>query len=106
MDAHTLTARIAAGKAPAILDVRSRREFVRGHVPGAVNVPFWAALIGRPRGLRASSDPLVVYCGRGPRAWLAAAALRLRGLTVRSLEGHMSGWERRGLPVERGPDRP
>ena len=32
---------IDGGHAPAILDVRSEWEFKRGHVPGAVHIPFW-----------------------------------------------------------------
>lgn len=86
---------IAAGHAPAVLDVRSTREFAAGHVPGAVNVPFQqvssriADLPSQP------GDQLVVYCGHGPRAWIAARALRARGFTnVRYLKGHWSAWKR------------
>lgn len=83
-----------------VIDVRSASEFRRGHVPGAVHLPFWAAAF---RPLPASSAPVVVYCGHGPRAWIARALLRWRGTAnVCLLEGHMAGWRRAGLGEQSG----
>jgi rhodanese-related sulfurtransferase len=103
----TLLAAIEAGAAPTILDVRSRREFLHGHVPGAVHIPYWAV----PRRHReipsAAGDPLVVYCGHGPRAWMAGAALRLRGFRhIAYLTGHMAAWRRARLREESGQTTP
>jgi rhodanese-related sulfurtransferase len=39
--ADELEARRAAGEEVAVIDVRSRREYDSGHVPGALHVPFW-----------------------------------------------------------------
>lgn len=101
-----LRARIEAGDPPPVLDVRSRAEFARGHVPGAVHVPFWA-MLWRARGLPVSrEDPVVVYCGHGPRARVAQSLLRLHGFRrVACLAGHMSRWRQAGFPVA-GPDDP
>ena len=106
MTAQELHARIAAGDAPAILDVRSRREYRQGHVPGAVSIPFWIIQFLGPlltRRLPSKPDqPLVVYCGHGPRAWMAGASLRLRGFRdIRYLDGHWKMWTREGWPIER-----
>lgn len=96
-----LRARIDAGTAPAVLDVRSRAEFDDGHVPGAANVPFWRLLISWPRVPGARDEPLVVYCGHGPRAAMAMAALRRRGYRrVEALDGHMAAWRAAGLPEQ------
>jgi rhodanese-related sulfurtransferase len=101
LTARELAARVRAGSAPAVLDVRSRREFASGHVPGAVHIPFWtlaARLSDVPAG---KTDPIVVYCGHGPRAVMAAAVLRAAGFArVALLSGHWSGWTREGLPQE------
>lgn len=84
-----------------ILDVRSRREYDSGHVPGARHLPYWAALtrassLGIPR-----DTPLTVYCGHGPRARIAKALLRLRGFRrVSLLAGHMRAWKKAGRPLE------
>jgi hydroxyacylglutathione hydrolase len=98
-----LVASIDAGQPPPILDVRSRWEFMRGHVPGAIHVPFWS-MPARASRLRVPKDrALVVYCGHGPRAWFARAALRLNGYRdVVLLKGHMSAWKRAGLREESG----
>ena len=100
--ARALLAAIETGTAPTILDVRSRWEYSRGHVPGALNIPL-QTLVLPPAALAARlEDPVVVYCGHGPRALMAIALLRRHGFhRVYLLEGHMSGWTRAGLCVER-----
>jgi hydroxyacylglutathione hydrolase len=92
-----LISRIDAGRPPFILDVRSRAEFDAGHVPGSVNVPFWLVPF-RASSLPARQDELVVvYCGHGPRAQIATAALRAKGFTnIACLAGHWSGWRAAG----------
>ena len=35
-----LAARLEAGTAPVLLDVRSPEEFAAGHIPGAINIPY------------------------------------------------------------------
>ena len=98
---NQLLERINAGTAPTILDVRSAWEYRRGHVPGAIHLPFWT-LEGRVSDIPGSiDDPIVVYCGHGPRAWMAGAALRRHGFRhVMYLNGHMHGWRRSCLPEE------
>ena len=94
--------RISRGEALPVIDVRSRAEFVAGHVPGAVNVPFTRVLAGSEGVAAPKSQTLVVYCGHGPRAWLAGEVLRWRGFErVTYLRGHMAAWRRAGLREER-----
>ena len=82
-----------------MVDVRSRREYDGGHVPGAVHVAFWRVLFAP---LPASAT-LVLYCGHGPRALLAQTALWIRGVGHTCLlGGHWTGWRRAGRPEERG----
>jgi rhodanese-related sulfurtransferase len=92
---------IAAGTAPAIFDVRSKSEYEAGHVPGAVHLPFWQ--VGRlwQKFAALRSQPVVVYCGHGPRAHIAGAALARRGFTnIAYLTGHMKKWRQLNLPLE------
>lgn len=82
------------------LDVRSAREYASGHIPSARHLPFWHLIGGRPPGIP-STEPIIVYCGHGPRAWIARAALRARGYRdVRLLAGHMRAWRKAGKPLE------
>jgi rhodanese-related sulfurtransferase len=97
-----LLERIDRGETLRIVDVRSAVEFAAGHVPGAVNIPV-ATLLSNTHDLPGSAaDELILYCGRGPRAYVAATALRLRGRKrIAYLSGHWAAWQDAGLRVER-----
>ena len=98
---EVLAGRIAAGTAPRTVDVRSKAEFDEGHVPGAVHIPFWQ-MTKRWRELAVARDAaMVVYCGHGPRAYIAGSVLKRRGFTrVMYLTGHMTKWKALNLPIE------
>jgi phage shock protein E len=102
MTAADLMERIRAGIAPVILDVRSRGEFAGGHVPGARHIPFWQMSSHVETLAPLKDQEIVVYCGHGPRAHVAAAILRRAGFAhVSYLEGHMKRWRELSLPLER-----
>jgi len=85
-----------------VLDVRPAEEFVAGHIPGAVSIPF-NELEARLASLPADTE-IVAYC-RGPYCVLAPEALTLlrrHGLKARRLEDGLPEWRRAGLPVEVG----
>jgi rhodanese-related sulfurtransferase len=103
ISARALLTRIESGVAPAILDVRSQREFANGHIPGARHIPFWrvSRRIGELATIPLNAE-LVVYCGHGPRATVAGRALRRHGFTrITYLEGHFSKWRSAGFREER-----
>ncbi len=95
---------IHVGAPPPIVDVRSRTEYERGHVPGAVHIPFWRVFGQTSEIASYRNQPIVIYCEHGPRAALAKAALRLSGFhKILYLEGHLSAWRKAGLPLESEP---
>jgi phage shock protein E len=97
----TLMQQIAAGTAPVIVDVRSAAEYGDGHVPGAIHLPFWQVGRSLPKLASMRELPIVLYCGHGPRAYIAGAALRRRGFSnVAYLTGHMKKWKDMNLPLE------
>jgi rhodanese-related sulfurtransferase len=99
MKAGELLRRIQSNTAPVVVDVRFKSEFDRGHVPGAINTPFFAPETAKlPKDER---NELVIYCGHGQRAWIAKQLLALRGYRNSSLlEGHAKGWKEAVLPLE------
>jgi rhodanese-related sulfurtransferase len=103
ISAQTLLEQIDANMPPLILDVRSKREFTEGHVPGARHIPFWR-ISAEAESLSAFRErPIVVYCGHGPRAYIAGAALSRRGFTgIAYLTGHMKKWKSMRLPLAGG----
>ncbi|MDH5427271.1 MAG: rhodanese-like domain-containing protein [Nitrospirota bacterium] len=100
MTQDQLLAAIEQGNPPTIVDVRSQSEYESGHVPGARHLPFYA-LWSRHEEIQAKSeDPIMVYCEHGPRAGIAKFALWTLGYTtIIYLDGHMSGWKERKLPI-------
>ncbi len=86
---------IERGDAPLVVDTRSRWEYARDRVPGAVHLPFWR-VAARHRELNAEPDtPMVVYCGYGPRAMWARRTLERLGYERTSLlRGHWFRWRR------------
>ena len=102
MTPDALNAATGSGTAPAVLDVRTLAEYAAGHVRGAIHIPFneVGRRVGELEALR--ERPIVVYCGHGPRAWMAGVVLRWQGFRrISYLRGHMAAWRRAGLPEER-----
>jgi rhodanese-related sulfurtransferase len=95
-----IQARMAAGDAPLVVDVRTPEEFRAGHIPGAINVPH-EQVAARASEL-ASERGVALYCMMGPRARLGEKALAAAGVErVLHLEGGLSAWQAAGLPVEK-----
>jgi rhodanese-related sulfurtransferase len=93
-DAHErLTQREAV-----VLDVRERREWKAGHVPGSKNIPL-STLAKRTHELPAQRT-YVAVCRSGSRSRSATATLRSAGFEVLNLKGGMHAWRRAGLPLE------
>ena len=102
MQAKELAKKIKSNTAPSVLDVRSGFEFRSGHIPGALHTPAWRILLRLSPLPKDKKTPLVVTCEHGPRAQLAVSLLKLAGYPdIELLDGHMAGWRRGGLPLEK-----
>ncbi len=87
---------------PVVIDVRTRGEFVNGHIPGAVNISVFTLPFNMDRIPVSSRDQkVVVYCAHGPRAGLAGFFLSLSGFTdVYHLKDDFTGWRKGGYPIK------
>ena len=102
MQPRELTKRMAAGQAPTVIDVRTGFEFRAGHISGAVHAPIWKILLWLAPLPADKQAETVVLCELGPRAWMAKVVLGCLGYrNVTLLTGHMAGWRRAGLPMEK-----
>lgn len=102
MQAKELSQRIKSKKSPAVIDVRSGFEFNSGHIPGAIHAPTWRILLKLARLPKEKSAELVITCEHGPRAQMAQGLLNAYGYrNTTLLDGHMAGWRRAGLPLEK-----
>jgi len=98
--AAELKAALAAGEAALVLDVRTAKEFAKGHVRGARNLPvddLRAQCDSLPRGRR-----VFVVCQVGYRAHLALRILKERGHqdVVNVTGGHLSVLAEGGFDLE------
>ena len=104
MKAPELAQRIASNSAPQVIDARSGLEFQRGHIPGAIHAPVLKILLKRARLPEDKNSEVVITCEHGPRALMAKCLLATYGYrNTTLLEGHMLGWRRAGLPLEKQP---
>jgi hydroxyacylglutathione hydrolase len=83
-----LKARLAAGTAPRVLDVRTPGEWEAGHIEDAVHIPL-AELNARLHEL--PDAPLAVMCGSGYRSAIAASLLLRNGR--REIVDVPGGWK-------------
>lgn len=97
-------AALTAG-ARRFVDARDPDEFAAGHVPGALNIPAEALLMGLDQAAAGlpQDKPLLVYCGNISCPKSREVAEGLKGLGYKDLavmpEG-FEGWKAAGGPVE------
>jgi hydroxyacylglutathione hydrolase len=99
LSVHELYEQIEEGDAPQIVDVRRRREWEGGHIPGARNI-YIADLLERAGDLD-PEQPVVTYCGTGYRASIASSLLEKAGFEVKNIPGSMSAWREADFPEEK-----
>lgn len=83
-----------------LLDLRHREEYNKGHIPGAVCIPYeelkqniqglrnWAALCQK----RYGRAEIIVYCDRGNTSLRAARDLYNQGFYVKNVYGGISAY--------------
>jgi hydroxyacylglutathione hydrolase len=102
MQAKELVHRMKSKEAPPVVDVRSGGEYASGHIPGAIHAPAWKIAVNIADLPKDKNAELVITCEHGPRAQTAHSLLSTYGYrNIKLLEGHMSGWRRAGLPLEK-----
>ena len=82
-----------------IVDVRLSEDFVKGHIPGAINLPKqkWSTHTGL------KNDRVnIIYCYSEVCHLAAAAAKEFaeRGFAVMELEGGFEEWQHYNMPIE------
>jgi rhodanese-related sulfurtransferase len=79
---------------PQIISVRGSADYVAGHVPGAINIPYKsvADLANYTKFAVPPGKPIVVYCYTGHTGALATMALGILGYDVKNILYGMNGW--------------
>jgi len=106
LDAVELARRRKAGEDVVVVDVRSREEYLRGHVPDTYHIPGGNLLLDAPRLPLAENTTLVVSCAGRTRGILGAQLLHDNGFTnVYALENGVMGWFLAGGEIATGPGK-
>ena len=74
-----------------IIDIREPEAFARGHIPGAVNVPY--GLLERAMQRMPRTKTYIFYCDRGSASLLAARRFYRNGYDVLSVVGGFHAYE-------------
>ncbi len=77
-----------AGTPMTILDIRTAEDYAKGHVKGAVNVP-WGPAIAENLASIPTDKPVFLYCYTGQTAGQAVVTLNVAGIEARSVN---LGW--------------
>ncbi|MDD4775512.1 MAG: rhodanese-like domain-containing protein [Syntrophomonas sp.] len=104
MDVHKinskdLQAKIDKGEPMQVVDLRSAEDFAKGHIKGAINIPFKE--VNKHFNEFAKDKPVYVYCYTGQTAGQTVAVLHVIGISqAYSLHGGWDlGWMADKMPV-------
>jgi rhodanese-related sulfurtransferase len=98
-----LQARLAAEKAPIVLEALPERYYRQAHLPGALHMPHDQVDSRAPAVLPDKDAQIVVYCASAQcqNSHIAAHRLSVLGYTnVSVFAGGKKEWEEAGLPLE------
>lgn len=94
-------AKLAADNQKVILDVRTKKEFDSGHIPGAVNLDVLASDFDKQAAALDKGKTYLVHCASGVRSVNACRKLSALNIPkLYNLAGGFKAWEKAGQPVE------
>jgi rhodanese-related sulfurtransferase len=104
IDRETLKAKLDAGEPVHLVETLQPKEFAKGHIAGAVNIPF-TKMTAEARKRFATDDFIVVYCHDEKCQASNRAAEKLEKLgyeQVYEYSGGKDDWKAAGYPMEYG----
>ena len=81
-----------------VVDVREPYEWEAGRIAGARHIEL--ERLAAEAGTLERDRPVLFYCRLGARSGMAASAFRRAGYDAYSMDGGLTEWDKRGLPLE------
>ena len=78
------------GGRAGLIDLRPGEEYKRGHIPGAVSMPYETFDVKAPVLIKYAI--IILCCDRGAASLLMGRKLRAEGYRILSIGGGMSAW--------------
>ena len=69
-----------------VIDIRSPEEYAKGHLSGAVNIPFFS-LYFHPEKYLEKDKQYILYCQSGSNSFLLVSYLNRKGYHCVNLDG-------------------
>lgn len=86
-----------------VVDLRSVADFNKGHIHGAVNIPFTKLKDSTKDLEKHKQGPIIMVCATGMQSGSAAILLRKHGFQqVHKLKGGLQSWTGENLPLAKG----
>ena len=94
--------KLAQSKTNVVLDVRTKKEFNAGHIPGAKNLDVNSPNFEKELSKLDKSKVYLVHCATGRRSLAACEKMQQAGFNalIEMPEG-FRGWEKAGKPVKK-----
>ena len=87
-------------KDAVVLDVRTKEEYEKGHIPGSVLIDFTSDDFAKEVAKLDKNKTYLVHCGSGGRSARACNKMGQAQFTnLFNLEGGMTAWQKAGKPV-------
>lgn len=94
--------KLRQSKTNVVLDVRTKKEYKEGHLPGAVLIDFTGDDFEKEVAKLDKSKTYLVHCAVGGRSARACKKMGQLGFTnLYNLQGGMTAWQKAGKPVEK-----
>ena len=85
-----------------VLDVRTKKEYREGHIPGSVMIDFTEDDFEQQVAKLDKDKTYLVHCASGGRSARACKKMEQLGFKkLYNLEGGMGAWEKAGKPVQK-----
>ncbi len=85
-----------------VLDVRTKKEYSEGHIPGSVLIDFNSDDFEQQVKKLDKNKTYLVHCAAGGRSARACKKMEQLGFKkLYNLEGGMGAWEKAGKPVQK-----
>ncbi|OIO09474.1 MAG: hypothetical protein AUJ53_09105 [Flavobacteriaceae bacterium CG1_02_35_72] len=94
---------IIATDSVLIIDVRTPNQFIKGHIPGAINLDWTnQERFNEKIKTLAKDQTVLLYCNSGHRSTLATQYLKEQGFEkLYNLETGIEGWKAENYEVEK-----
>lgn len=85
-----------------VLDLRTRPEFNRGHIDGAIQINYFSLNLKKKLAALDRNASWLVHCKSGHRSGRAVPQMKKLGFTkIIHMDAGFDGWKKAGLPVTR-----